>query len=83
LTVGEIKYLWNVVDVDKDNQIKAEHYHDFKEVFIDPFEEFCNLLGTYTMDEGTLVECVTNDPNITLPVTEREDFFPVLFDFMK
>jgi len=58
MTVGEIKYLWNMVDVKKTNEIKSEAYVDFKKVFIDPFEENCNGGGTYTMDESALADCL-------------------------
>jgi hypothetical protein len=64
MTTGEIKYLWNMVDVKKENEISSEAYVDFKNVFIEPFEEFCNGAGLYTMDEAGLTDCITNDPNI-------------------
>jgi len=35
------------------------------------------------MDEAVLEECVTNDPNLNLPVHESETFIATLFDFMK
>jgi len=42
---------------------------DFKKVFIDHFEQFCNGGGTYEMDEGGLGDCINNDPSFKeLPI---------------
>ena len=40
---GEIKFIWDTIDIDKNNKISQEEFEDFHEIFITPYEVLFKL----------------------------------------
>ncbi len=58
LSLGESKYIFNLIDIDKDKNVNIAEYSNFMEVFLVPFKA-CDPENTHVLDKDMLMaeEC--------------------------
>jgi len=54
---GEIKYIWDTIDINKNSKVSEEEFEDFHEIFITPYEA-CDSDNNYSLDTNGLGKCL-------------------------
>lgn len=62
LSRGEINFLFDFIDINKDDLVSGQEWDAFMTLFVYPFEA-CNTKNNYYLDESEWKTCWENDPN--------------------
>lgn len=49
LTLGEVKYIFNIIDIDHDLHVDKNEYQNFLTLFVEPFQA-CDTESVHSLD---------------------------------